>query len=199
NVLDRGILADIAALELARRSMARYQRPPRAFCLGLDEERQVTAHPAVGQECQRVAYHRHDQHDRIDLRRWQLAEQRPAHNLEEIEQNVIVHDVLAAGEDMSVTPKNRRYEEGELQQIADDQLDVAKTGAHKRKQRDGPKSVDEQEQHAGKSQQRDPMQRNDPEHNGDGVEDEMMAKGDENAETHPRDVEIDAQVGRENE
>src|SRR5262249_15224939 len=117
--------------------------------------------------------------------------------LEEIEQNIIVDDVLPPGEYVPVIPKNRRHEKGELQQIADDQLDVAKTGAQERKQRDGPKSVDEQEQDAGKSQQRDPMQRNDPERDGDRIEDEMVAKGDENAKTHARDVEVDAQGGRE--
>src|SRR5262249_5132412 len=105
------------------------------------EKCQITAHLTVGQECQSISYHRHGKHYRVGLRRWQLAEQRPSHDLEEIEQNIIVDDVLPPGEYVPVIPKNRRHEESELQQIADDQLDVAKTGAHERKQRDGPKSV----------------------------------------------------------
>src|SRR5215472_17096984 len=71
----------------------------------LDEERQVTAHPPVGQEGKCVADHRHGKHHRVGLRRRQLAEQRPADYLKEIEQNVIVNDVLPPGEYVPIIPK----------------------------------------------------------------------------------------------
>src|ERR1043166_1335433 len=100
--------------------------------LELDEEREVTPHPAIGEIGQRIADHGHDQYHGIGLDRWYFAEQWCAHDFQEIEQNIVIDDVSSAREHVMIVPENRRDEKRELQEVADDQLDVAKTRTHDR-------------------------------------------------------------------
>src|ERR1043166_544956 len=165
--------------------------------LDLDEEREVTPHPAIGEIGQRIADHGHDQYHGIGLERGHFAEQGRAHDLQEVEQNIVIDDVSSAREHVMIVPENRCDEKRELQEIANDELNVAKTSTHDRQKSNGPKSVHEQQQDSGNGQQGDPMQRNEADGHSDEVEQDVVAKRDENAETHSRDVEVDAQVGRE--
>src|SRR5262249_4387215 len=74
-----------------------------------------------------------------------LAEQRAADDLDEIEQEIVVDDEPATAGNLVIVPKDGRNEKRKLHDVANEKLDVAEPRADEAQHHDDPESVDEQQ------------------------------------------------------
>src|SRR6267142_1865864 len=114
----------------------------------LDEEGELSTHPSIDQKCDRISRDGAADRDRVVLERWNVSEQGASNDLDEIEERIEIDERALGACNKLMIPKYRGDEECELQQIADDLLDVPESRAQEGERDDDPIAVHKQQSEA---------------------------------------------------
>src|SRR3569623_1646881 len=166
------------------------------FAPALYEKRQLTPHLAVDGARDRVTKDRGDQHRDVVRKRRHLAKQRTTDDIDVVVQDVVIDDELAIGGNGRRIPENRRHKKGEMQQVANDQFDVAEPRAEKRKEDEDPEGVGEQQDEAVDRQQSRLDDVNRLQEKPDEIEHDVMAEIDDLFHQGASGIQVVAQISR---